>query len=76
MYSVGGTKADFDPTDEVINVVMETKSAHLYTGNTIQLSATANPWTLTDRGVNWSSSDTSIAEVNADGIVTAWPPAP
>lgn len=71
MYSVGGTKADFDPTDEVINVVMETKSAHLYTGNTIQLSATANPWTLTDRGVNWSSSDTSIAEVNADGIVTA-----
>lgn len=39
-------------------------------GNTIQLSVALAPVDATNKAVTWSSSDTSIATVNADGLVT------
>ena len=39
-------------------------------GTTYQLTVTYTPSTSASNGVNWSSSDTSVATVNADGLVT------
>ena len=44
---------------------------YLYKGNTEALTAKVSPLTATDRSVTWSSNDTSIAEVDEFGIVTA-----
>ena len=61
---------EFDP-----NLASEVKvtpaSAELYTGNTVQLQAEVLPLTLDDKTVTWTSSDESVATVDANGLVTA-----
>ena len=39
-------------------------------GNTLTLTATVNPTTLTNKSVTWKSSDEAVATVTADGKVT------
>ncbi len=39
-------------------------------GRTVQLTASVLPENATDKKVNWTSSDSSIAEVDSDGLVT------
>ncbi len=46
-------------------------TAEMEVGETLSLSATVLPETTTDKTVIWTSSDESIATVDADGIVTA-----
>ena len=41
------------------------------TATTSQLTATVTPDTVTDKTVTWSSSNTAVATVNANGLVTA-----
>ena len=45
-------------------------NASLEKGKTIRLSAMTYPVTASDRTVNWSSSNPSVATVNDDGVVT------
>ena len=45
--------------------------ATMYTGNTLQLSATVLPNTTSNPSVTWSSSNTSVATVSSAGVVTA-----
>lgn len=58
------------------NVVLATSislnktNAELVEGNTIQLTATVLPSNATNKSVTWTSSNSSVAEVN-DGLVTA-----
>ncbi|GAB1857219.1 hypothetical protein MHTCC0001_20550 [Flavobacteriaceae bacterium MHTCC 0001] len=40
-------------------------------GATIDLTATVSPSNATNKGVSWSSSNTSVATVNSSGLVTA-----
>ena len=40
-------------------------------GDTLQLQAVINPTNATNQNVTWSSSDESVATVNASGLVTA-----
>lgn len=40
-------------------------------GETSQLTATVMPDTATDKAITWASSDTSVAAVDASGLVTA-----
>ena len=49
---------DLDPKDITINV-----------GNTIALKANINPDVASDKTVEWTSSDTSVATVDKDGVV-------
>lgn len=60
-----------EPTDEVENVSISEESLYIVKNNTAKLTAQANPKTLADRSVIWSSSDETVATVNEDGIVTA-----
>ena len=53
-----------------IGITLDQHEATSVVGNSIQLSASLSPWGLTDQGIVWTSSDESVATVNANGIVT------
>jgi len=55
------------PTDVIIN---EGAEATIAAGETLQLTASVLPETA-PQGVTWKSSDTGVATVDADGLVTA-----
>lgn len=54
-----------------ITVTAEGGAASVENGSTIQLTASVLPDNAADKSVTWSSSDTSSATVDADGLVTA-----
>ncbi|MDD4227204.1 MAG: Ig-like domain-containing protein [Mariniphaga sp.] len=55
----------------VEGVVLDSTSVTLADGGTIQLTATVFPDTARNRTLIWSSSDTTVARVDASGLVTA-----
>ena len=56
------------------SISLNKTSATLYLDQTVQLTATVSPSNATDKTVNWSSSDNSIATVTSTGLVTAIAP--
>ena len=58
-------------TVPVESVTLSKTSLTLDVGSSETLTATVNPADATDKSVSWSSSDTSIAQVDQNGIVTA-----
>lgn len=60
-----------EPTDVVESITIDKTSMSLIKGNNAKLTAKANPKTLSDRSVTWTTSDESIATVNADGMISA-----
>ncbi len=55
---------------DVTDIVMAESEAKAYIGKTTQLTANIIPDDATIKGINWSSSDTSIATVSSSGKVT------
>jgi uncharacterized protein YjdB len=55
----------------VSGVTLNTSTQSLAVGQTFLLTATVSPANATNKAVTWSSNNTSIAEVNASGQVTA-----
>ena len=56
---------------KVTGITLSDSSATLIVGNTKQLSVKAvKPSNATNKGVTWSSSDSSIATVSSSGVVT------
>ncbi|MBP3766735.1 MAG: Ig-like domain-containing protein [Prevotella sp.] len=53
------------------SVSLNTTSATLNVGDTKQLYASVSPSSATDKSVSWSSSNSSIASVTSNGLVTA-----
>ena len=45
--------------------------ASMFAGDTMQLTALISPSNATDKDVDWTSSDTGVATVNDDGLLTA-----
>src|SRR5882672_2445637 len=69
-----GTSAITVTNVPVASVTVSPASASIQQGQTVQLTATpkdANGTALTGRVVTWSSSNTSVASVNAGGLVTS-----
>ena len=69
----GNTKATcvitvFQP---VTSISLNKTSLTLDAGSTYTLKATVNPSNANNKAVTWSSSDTSVAAVTQDGVVTA-----
>lgn len=55
----------------VTSVALSQSSVSLKEGNTYQLSASVYPTNATNKNVNWSSSNTSVATVSSYGLVSA-----
>lgn len=55
----------------VSGITISPTSATVSKGATKQLSASISPYNATNQGVNWSSSKTSVATVDSNGLVTA-----
>lgn len=55
----------------VTSVTLNQSSISLKEGNTYQLSASVYPANATNKNVNWSSSNTSVASVSSYGLVSA-----
>ena len=55
----------------VTGVTLDQSAATLYLDEQIDLTETVLPLTATQKNVTWSSNNTSIAEVDAAGLVTA-----
>ena len=58
-------------TVAVESVTLDITSTILNTGETLTLTATVKPDNATDKTVTWSSSNSSVATVDANGKVTA-----
>ena len=54
-----------------VSEVKVTGDKVVFVGNKLQLSAEVTPANAKDKSVTWSSSDTSLATVDANGLVTA-----
>ncbi len=57
----------------VTGVQFSKKTLSMYTGSTLRLAnyVTINPTNASNKGLIWSSSNTSVASVNSRGVVTA-----
>lgn len=53
------------------SISLSETEATIYTGNTLQLTATVLPSTTTNPSVTWSSSNTNVATVSSTGLVSA-----
>lgn len=58
-------------TVSVTRIEVTPSSATMEIGETLQLNATAYPVNATNRSVNWTTEDYSIASVSSSGLVTA-----
>ena len=52
-------------------ITVNPTSTTIYTGQTIQLTATITPNNTSNQGVSWTSDNSGIASVNGNGLVTA-----
>lgn len=59
-----------EPTDVIGSMYISDDTVDLIVNHDVALSATVLPWTLTDRSVIWSSSDSEVASVDNNGTVT------
>ncbi len=59
------------PTNEVSGIQITKDAVALYRNGTVQLSASVQPWTATDRTVTWSTDNPEVATVSENGLVTA-----
>ena len=55
----------------VTSISLSKTSISLEAGTTFVLKATVNPSTANNKLIKWSSSDTSVATISQDGVVTA-----
>ena len=55
----------------VTDITISDSALTVYVGNTAQLTATVNPTNATNQGIIWSSSDSTVASVSENGLVTA-----
>ena len=73
--SVGGVKVcSVTVRTSVTGVELDRDTLRLTVGDREQLTATVSPETATDKSLTWSSSDSEVASVGADGLVTAHKP--
>ncbi len=63
-------KCTVNVVKKVTSVKLSRSSAELYLGKTLTLKATVSPSDATDKSVKWTSSNTAVAKVSSNGVVT------
>ena len=63
-----------ETADKATDLRISRSAVSLLAGSEFSLQWDVMPWHLTDKTVTWTSSDTSVAEVTADGKITAIAP--
>lgn len=58
-------------TIAVTRIAMSPESATMEIGETLQLTATPYPTNATNRSVNWTTENYSVASVSSNGLITA-----
>lgn len=58
-------------TVQEINISLSKTKVNMLVENKVAIEATVTPNNLTDKKITWKSSDTGVATVDANGIVTA-----
>ena len=53
------------------SITLNRTTASIKVGDSLRLTAQISPSTTTDKSVTWTSSDLSVAKVDAEGVVTA-----
>lgn len=59
------------PTIDLETITLNHTTANLFVGDNLQLTPTFTPENAKDKSVTWSSSNTSVATINNDGLVSA-----
>lgn len=54
----------------VTSLTLDSTSANVFVGSSIQLNATVNPLKASNKGVVWRSSDTTVAKVSNNGTIS------
>ena len=70
-WSSFGKIITLDAAILVESITLSRSSATMTEGETLNLTATVTPDDATDKSITWSSSNTNVASVDADGKVTA-----
>ena len=70
-YSTANFTSYTNSSALVTGITLNHTSLSLNSGSTDQLTATATPSTALNKGVAWSSSNTEVATVDDNGLVTA-----
>ena len=73
MWGANQTNAQkwkFVPYVEVEKITLNKKTLTISAGTQVLLKATVSPANVTDATLTWESSDTSVAEVDENGVVT------
>ena len=61
-------------TIDATGLTLNLEEAEIIEGNTLQLSATVTPDNATNKTIKWASSDSDIATIDSNGLVTAVKP--
>lgn len=61
----------FTITQAVTSIKLDTTSKTMYVGETFRITYSVKPINASNTELNWSSSDTSVATVDSEGLVTA-----
>lgn len=70
-WYMNGVWYDTDPYIPVTSITLSPTSASLNVSGTQQLTATITPANASNKTINWSSSNNTVATVNTSGLVTA-----
>ena len=54
----------------VTSLTLDSTAANVFVGSTLQLNATINPAKASNKGVVWTSSDTTVAKVSNNGTIS------
>lgn len=71
IFSCTEKEPEVEQVIRVESVTISKNTAELTIGETLQLSASVSPSSATNKEISWSSSNPSVASVNASGLVTA-----
>jgi len=69
LYEKQTTEGNSDP-NAISSLTVSPSTLELYKGSSAELSVTVLPITVSDKSVSWTSSNTGIATVDENGVVT------